>query len=78
MMGCFLFPYLDNFVWISIQIPGAVKGPMMHEASAICHVSRGVKQSTLSYFPSFSPLSLGSPSYPPPPPPPPLTLSLSI
>ena len=34
------------FVWISIQIPEGMDGPMKHEASASCRASRSVKQSS--------------------------------
>ena len=42
---CFFFHFCTISVWISIQIPGGMDGPMKHETSARCRVSRSVKQS---------------------------------
>ena len=41
----FLLPSLHDFVWISIQIPEGMDGPMKHEISARCQTSRSMKQS---------------------------------
>ena len=38
--------FLHDFVWISIQIPEGINGPMEHETSTRCYASRSVKQSS--------------------------------
>ena len=42
---CVFFLFYMIFVWISIQIPEGMDGPMKHETSARCCASRIVKQS---------------------------------
>ena len=44
---CFFFLSYTISVWISIQIPKGMDGPMKHETSARCRASRSVKQSSI-------------------------------
>ena len=44
-INCFFFLFCTISVWISIQIPEGMDGPMLHETSARCRASRNVKQS---------------------------------
>ena len=44
---CFFFLFCTISVWISIQIPEGMDGPVKHETSARCRASRSVKQSIM-------------------------------
>ena len=47
IMWCFVLHFLWDFVWVSIQIPEAVDGPMRHDTYTRCRASGSVKQSTI-------------------------------